>query len=129
MQKITGPELDAIIDARRAEALAGLGCCGGCAQARAHRALPLSEVDAQAQARRMPWPGCSQNCNQGRACSCTPAEAGSAVSEFLADPPKPRPPAVPWRELGAGLLVLLFTLSCLHVIVSATQPATGVTAR
>ncbi|HEY0955786.1 MAG TPA: hypothetical protein VGE36_13560 [Roseateles sp.] len=76
----------------------------------AHRALPLDEVEARARAARTPWP------NGTPPHSKCPAEASSAVSEFLADPPRPLPPPYPWRDLGAGLLVLLVFVGAAHVI-------------
>lgn len=77
---------------------------------RAHRALPLDEVEARQRLQRKPWPAEPEH---------TPTEAASAVSELLADPPRPAPPAYPWRALGAGLLVLMVTVSAVHVIAGA----------
>jgi len=97
----------------------------------AHRALSLDVVEARERAKRMPWPNLCPTCNTGMAgeCDCMPTEAGSAVSELLADPPRPKPPAYPWRQLAAGALVLLVALSAVHVIATALKPATQVAAR
>ena len=97
------------------------------ARGRAHRALPLSVVEAKSQAARKPWPAsaCTNGCHTS-VCDCGPREGASASSEFLADPPRRQPPSVPWRELGAGLLVLLFAISCVHVIATAAKPAAQV---
>lgn len=89
------------------------------ARGRAHRALPLAEVEARQRLQRKPWPAEPERFQ----------EAASAVSELLADPPRQAPPAYPWRALGAGLLVLMFTLSCVHVIATATKPQQQVAKR
>lgn len=100
------------------------------ARGRAHRALPLAEVEARQRVQRKPWPNLCPTCNVGchGECDCAPAP-GCDAPEFLADPPRPAPPAYPWRALGAGLLVLMLTLACVHVIATATKPQQQVAKR
>ena len=79
-RKLTEYELDAILAARRASARKAM-------QGRAHRALPLDQVEAKARAERKPWAGCSGTCSQGRsACNC-PTTGASAVSGIDDEPP------------------------------------------
>lgn len=122
--RITPAEFDALQRRRQASAEAA-------AKGRAHRALPLDVVEARERAKRKPWPNVCPQCNTGthEACDCMPPEAASACSQFLADPPRRKPPAVPWRDLGAGLLVLLLTISAVHVVVRAFPPSSQVAAR
>lgn len=100
-------------------------------QGRAHRALPLDEVEARQRAKCRPWPNVCPRCNAGTAtdCDCMPCEAASAVSDLLRDPPRPAPPPYPWRRLGAGALVLLVTLAAVHVATRVFPPAVTVAAR
>lgn len=44
---------------------------------------------------------CSQNCNQGRACTCRPTEASSACTEIGADENGP------WESADAEVLAFL----------------------
>lgn len=122
-RRLSEQEIEAILRQRRASAEAA-------AKGRAHRALPLAEVERRAQAARTAWPmrSCSTSCHTS-VCDCEPREGASASSEFLADPPKPQPPAVPWRQLIAGLMVLLFTALCAHVIATAAKPVQQVAKR
>lgn len=122
-RRLSERELDAILRDRRARAEAAM-------RGRAHRALPLAQVERLAQSERKAWPAhsCTSACHTA-ICDCGPIAGASACSEFLADPPRPKPPAYPWRDLGAGLLVLLFAVSCVHVIATATQPVQKVAKR
>ena len=134
-RKLTGEEIDAILRDRRARAEAAM-------RGRAHRALPLDLVEARKQADLVAqadqraaatiqkrFPNCNGSCEAGRSqCNC-PTAGASACSDLLADPPKRTPPPVPWRELAGGLLVLLFAVSCVHVIATATKPAEKVAKR
>ena len=45
----------------------------------AHRALPLSVVEARARDSRKAWNSCTQDYNQGRACTCAPKPAEAAT--------------------------------------------------
>lgn len=95
-----------------------------------HRALPLTVVEARQRAARVAWPNVCPTCNTGThgECDC-PTEAASACSQFLADPPRPQPPAVPWRRLCEGLLVLLLTVVGVHLAAVVWPPAQQVAAR
>lgn len=97
----------------------------------AHRALPLDVVEARQRAARVSWGMTCPTCNTGTPgnCDCMPREAGSAVSELLRDPVPPMPPAYPWREFGAGLLVILVALAGVHVIATIYEAATVVAQR
>lgn len=103
------------------------------ARGRAHRALPLSVVEAKALADRKPWPAPKNPRPFDGYPDFQPGEAVSGIEEEQAYNLRPQrrkePPSMPWRELFAGLLVLLFTLSCVHVIATATKPATQVAKR
>ena len=52
---------------------------------------------------------CTQKCNQGRLCDCSP-DAASACSEFLADGVDPDASAAFWAYYAAILAVLAVAL-------------------
>jgi len=121
-RRLTQQEIDAILRQRRAEAYARL-------PQRGHRALPLAVSEQLAQETRTAWPNTCPGCNVGThgACDC-PTQGASAVSGIESEPgyrplrSRPAPPRMPWRDLAAGLLVLLVTVCCVHVISGAPYP-------
>lgn len=98
---------------------------------RAHRALPLDEVEARERAKRNPWPNVCPSCNTGTygECDCMPPEAASACSQFLAEPPKPKPPAYPWRAFGAWFLIVFTILGGAHALGAFQKAPAQVAAR
>lgn len=116
-RRLSERELDAIVRQRAATG-------------RGHRALPLDVVEAKARAARVAWPNVCGSCNAGTHgdCDCMPAP-GSDAPEFLADPPRPAPPAYPWRALGAGLLVVFAALGGAHAFGAFNAAPSQVAAR
>lgn len=102
---------------------------------RAHRALPLDEVERRAQAARKAWP---MSCNTGTPgeCDCMPMAGASAVSGIEHEAPysqramrKPAPPTYPWRQLFAGFAVTLAVIACVSVIAAFAPPPSVVATR
>lgn len=121
--RLTPAEFAALQRRRQASAEAA-------AKGRAHRALPLDEVERRAQAARKPWPMTCSACNTGTPgeCDCMPVR-GFDAPEFLADPPKPRPPAYPWRAFGAWFLIVFALLGGAHAVGVLRVPASQVAQR
>lgn len=61
-------------------------------------------------------------------CNTCPAELDSAESCYLRDPVR-TPPAVPWRVLGAGCVVLICVPLVLHLVLVLMPAALQVAAR
>lgn len=122
--EITTPERQALLIRRRASAEAAT-------KGRAHRALPLDEVEARERAKRMPWPAHScSTASHTALCDCTPAPSpGFDAPEFLADPPRPQPPAYPWRAFAAWFLIVFICLIGAHALGAFQQPQSQVAAR
>lgn len=108
------------------------------ARGRAHRALPLDEVERRAQAARKPWPMTCNACNTGTPgeCDCMPSAGASAVSGIEHEAAysqrtlrKPAPPPYPWRQLFAGFAVTLAVIACVSVIAAFAPPPSVVAAR
>lgn len=87
---------------------------------RAHRALPLDEVERRAQAARKPWPAASASSESG-------IEAEEPYSQRALR--KPEPPPYRWRQLFAGFAVTLAVIACVSVIAAFAPPPSVVAAR
>ena len=58
----------------------------------AHRALPLSIVEARNREQRTAWTGCTQTCRQGRDCTCAPASAPAEMAVYDPSSDDRKPP-------------------------------------
>lgn len=87
----------------------------------AHRALPLSIVEARTREQRTAWTGCTQNCRQGRDCTCAPAAAPAEMSVY---DPSDDDRKQPMTGAEAVLLVVIVILSsCMSAWVLCTFAA------
>lgn len=75
----------------------------------------------------MSWVDLIQFEDDAGTCNTCPGELEPA--ECLQRDPVRRPPPVPWRELGAGLAVVLAVLLGVHVFCVVTQPSVSVAAK